>query len=123
MSDQNLLRTSLLPGIWKNINDNARHLDQFRLFEIGRAIHPDREVPRFTAALFSKEEAVSGLLEERQQHLHPHAGLRRYNARGDCDGRQMARGVDQDDLRGTGRCGGDDHLDHQLQDGRSNALA
>ena len=39
-SDQNLLRTSLLPGIWKNINDNARHFDHFRLFEIGRAIHP-----------------------------------------------------------------------------------
>jgi phenylalanyl-tRNA synthetase beta chain len=61
-SDQNLLRTSLLPGIWKNINDNVRHFDQFRLFEIGRAIHPDREVPRFAAALFSKED-VSGLFE------------------------------------------------------------
>jgi phenylalanyl-tRNA synthetase beta chain len=60
-SDQNLLRTSLLPGICKNINDNARHFDHFRLFEIGRAIHPDREVPRFAAALFSKEE--SGLFE------------------------------------------------------------
>jgi phenylalanyl-tRNA synthetase beta chain len=62
-SDQNLLRTSLLPGMWKNINDNARHFDQFRLFEIGRAIHPDREVPHFAAALFSKEESVSGLFE------------------------------------------------------------
>jgi len=62
-SDQNLLRTSLLPGIWKNINDNARHFDEFRLFEIGRAIHPDREVPHFTAALYAKDEGVSGLLE------------------------------------------------------------
>ena len=68
-SDQNLLRTSLLPGIWKNINDNARHFDQFRLFEIGRAIHPDREVPRFTAALYAKDggaakdDGASGLLE------------------------------------------------------------
>lgn len=62
-SDQNLLRTSLLPGIWKNINDNARHFDQFRLFEIGRAIHPGREVPHFAAAMFSKEEDVSGLFE------------------------------------------------------------
>jgi len=61
-SDQNLLRTSLLPGIWKNINDNARHFDQFRLFEIGRAIHPGREVPHFAAAMFSKED-VSGLFE------------------------------------------------------------
>ena len=62
-SDQNLLRTSLLPGIWKNINDNARHFDQFRLFEIGRAIHPDREVPRFTAAVYSKDDGVPGLFE------------------------------------------------------------
>ena len=62
-SDQNLLRTSLLPGIWKNINDNARHFDQFRLFEIGRAIHPDCEVQRFAAAVFSKDDGGSGLFE------------------------------------------------------------
>jgi len=62
-SDQNLLRTSLLPGIWKNINDNARHLEQFRLFEIGRAIYPDREVLRFAAALYSKDDGVAGLFE------------------------------------------------------------
>jgi phenylalanyl-tRNA synthetase beta chain len=63
VSDQNLLRTSLLPGIWKNINDNARHFDQFRLFEIGRAIHPDREVPRFAAALYTKDDGASALFE------------------------------------------------------------
>jgi len=62
-SDQNLLRTSLLPGIWKNVNDNARHFDEFRLFEIGRAIHPDREVPRFTAALYAKDDGVPALFE------------------------------------------------------------
>jgi phenylalanyl-tRNA synthetase beta chain len=62
-SDQNLLRTSLLPGIWKNINDNARHFDQFRLFEIGRAIHPDGEVPRFAAAHYAKDDGASGLFE------------------------------------------------------------
>lgn len=63
VSDQNLLRTSLLPGIWKNVNDNARHFDQFRLFEIGRAIYPDREVPHFAAATFAKDDGASGLLE------------------------------------------------------------
>jgi phenylalanyl-tRNA synthetase beta chain len=63
VSDQNLLRTSLLPGIWKNINDNARHFDQFRLFEIGRAIYPDREVPHFTAALYAKDDGASSLFE------------------------------------------------------------
>jgi phenylalanyl-tRNA synthetase beta chain len=62
-SDQSLLRTSLLPGIWKNIHDNARHFDQFRLFEIGRAIHPDREVPRFAAAVYTKDDGAPGLFE------------------------------------------------------------
>jgi phenylalanyl-tRNA synthetase beta chain len=62
-SDQNLLRTSLLPGIWKNINDNARHFDQFRLFEIGRAIYSDGEKPHFAAAIYSKDDGVSGLFE------------------------------------------------------------
>jgi len=62
-SDQNLLRTTLLPGIWKNLNANARHFDEFRLFEIGRAIHPDREVPRFAAAIYAKDDAAPGLFE------------------------------------------------------------
>ena len=54
--DQSLLRTSLLPGIWKNIVENAKHCDDFRLFEIGREIHkraeglPD-EVPHLVAAI------------------------------------------------------------------------
>src|ERR1700733_11514514 len=38
-SDQTLLRASLLPAIAKNILDNSRHLQNFRLFEIGREIH------------------------------------------------------------------------------------
>jgi phenylalanyl-tRNA synthetase beta chain len=68
-SDQNLLRSSLLPGIWKNVEDNARHFESFRLFEIGKDIFPDREVPHFTAALFAKDlngkddGGVAGLLE------------------------------------------------------------
>jgi hypothetical protein len=63
VADQNLLRTSLLPGIWKNIGDNTRHFDSFRLFEIGREVHPDGEVPHFVAALFAKNDGVAGLLE------------------------------------------------------------
>jgi len=62
-SDQNLLRTSLLPGIWKNINDNARHFDQFRLFEIGRAIHPDEEVPHFAAAMYVRDDGAPAIFE------------------------------------------------------------
>jgi phenylalanyl-tRNA synthetase beta chain len=63
IADQNLMRTSLLPGIWKNIGDNTRHFDAFRLFEIGREVHPDREVPHLVAALFAKDDGVGGLLE------------------------------------------------------------
>ena len=37
------LRRSLLPGLYKNIVDNVRHYSEFRLFEIGAEIHPNRE--------------------------------------------------------------------------------
>lgn len=62
-SDQNLLRASLLPGIWKNVSDNARHFDSFRLFEIGKEIFANREAPRFAAAIFAKDNGVAGLME------------------------------------------------------------
>ncbi len=62
-SGQTMLRNSLLPGIWKNLNDNARNFDSFRLFEIGREIHPDRESPHFVAAIFAKDDGIAGLLE------------------------------------------------------------
>jgi phenylalanyl-tRNA synthetase beta chain len=54
-ADQNYLRPSLLPGILKNIEDNARHFDSFRFFEIGNEIHADDETPHFVAVIFSKE--------------------------------------------------------------------
>ena len=59
-SDQTMLRTSLLPGIRKNILENSRRLNSFRLFEIGREIHrrgeglPD-EVPHFAAAIYERD--------------------------------------------------------------------
>lgn len=59
-ASQNYLRPSLLPGILKNIEDNARHLDSFRFFEIGNEIHADHETPHFAAVIFSKE---TGILE------------------------------------------------------------
>jgi phenylalanyl-tRNA synthetase beta chain len=63
VSDQNFLRASLLPGIWKNIRDNAKNFDSFRLFEIGGEIHRDFERPHFVAALFAKDDGKAGLLE------------------------------------------------------------
>jgi phenylalanyl-tRNA synthetase beta chain len=62
-SDQRLMRASLLPGICKNINDNLRHFDEFRLFEIGREIHTTCEIPHLAAAIYAKDEGVAGLLE------------------------------------------------------------
>jgi phenylalanyl-tRNA synthetase beta chain len=82
-ADQNLLRSSLLPGIWKNVRDNARHFDSFRLFEIGREIHPEREVPHLTAAIFAKDGGREALLELKRlaQCLHPEAEARPAAAR------------------------------------------
>ncbi len=34
------LRRSLLPGVFRNIVYNVRHFREFRLFEIGKEIHP-----------------------------------------------------------------------------------
>jgi phenylalanyl-tRNA synthetase beta chain len=62
-ADQNLLRRSLLPGIWKNIGSNARHFESFRLFEIGKEINPDGEAPHFAAAIYAKDDGTAGLLE------------------------------------------------------------
>lgn len=62
-SDQHLMRASLIPGIWKNVNENLKRFDSFRLFEIGREIHKDREIPHFAAALYAKDDGVAGLFE------------------------------------------------------------
>jgi phenylalanyl-tRNA synthetase beta chain len=62
-TDQNLLRSSLLPGIWKNVRDNARHFENFRLFEIGHEVHPDHETPHFAAAIFAKDDGKAALFE------------------------------------------------------------
>jgi phenylalanyl-tRNA synthetase beta chain len=83
-SDQNFLRVSLLPGIWKNIQDNARNFDSFRVFEIGREIHPNHETPHFAAALFAKDDGAAGLLELKRlaECLLPGVSVRPAGARG-----------------------------------------
>jgi phenylalanyl-tRNA synthetase beta chain len=67
-SDQSLMRSSLLPGIRRNIQDNSRHFSSFRLFEIGMEIHPrpdalPDEIPTFVAALYSKGNGEANLFE------------------------------------------------------------
>jgi len=68
-SDQTLMRMSLLPGVWKNILDNSRHFSSFKLFEIGREIHPSRgilpdEIPHLAAAIYAREGDGSSSLFE-----------------------------------------------------------
>ena len=68
-SDQELMRASLLPGIWKNITENARHRESFRLFEIGVEIHKlsealPHEIPHLVAALYDRYgDGGTGLFE------------------------------------------------------------
>jgi phenylalanyl-tRNA synthetase beta chain len=70
-SDQELMRASLLPGIWKNITENARHRESFRLFEIGLEIHKTGrpgglpyETQHLVAAIFDRHgDGTSGLFE------------------------------------------------------------
>ena len=68
-SEQTLMRLSLLPGVHKNICDNARFYDEFRLFEIGNEIHKregrelPREVPHLMAAVFTRGGGGEALFE------------------------------------------------------------
>jgi phenylalanyl-tRNA synthetase beta chain len=68
-ADQNLLRASLLPNIWKNIAENGKHFDSFRLFEIGQEIHKRAagladEAPHLVAAMYSKsDDGIANLFE------------------------------------------------------------
>ncbi len=70
-SNQALMRTSLLPGIWANVLENAKHRESFRLFEIGLEIHKaadpaalPSEVPHLVAALYQRHgDGASGLFE------------------------------------------------------------
>ncbi|QOY91769.1 phenylalanine--tRNA ligase subunit beta [Paludibaculum fermentans] len=68
-SEQSLMRLSLLPGIHRNIVENAKRYEEFRLFEIGNEIHKrgpgelPNEVPHLMAALYSKGDGKAGLFE------------------------------------------------------------
>lgn len=67
--EQGLMRLSLVPNIWRNITENAKHFERFRLFEIGYEIRkrasgelPD-EVPHLAAAIYSREDGQDGIYE------------------------------------------------------------
>lgn len=68
-SEQSLMRLSLLPGIHRNIAENAKRFEEFRLFEIGNEIHKrgpgelPNEVPHLMAVLYTKGDGQAALLE------------------------------------------------------------
>jgi len=72
-SDQGLMRVSLIPRIVQNIDDNARHMGEFRLFEVGNEIHRrpqgsednlPHEIPHLAAAVYAREgDGQAGLFE------------------------------------------------------------
>jgi phenylalanyl-tRNA synthetase beta chain len=68
-SDQALMRRSLLPGVWANVLENAKHLDNFRVFEIGLEILGQgsglpTETPHLVAAVYAREgDGAAGLFE------------------------------------------------------------
>ncbi|HTX34769.1 MAG TPA: phenylalanine--tRNA ligase subunit beta, partial [Bryobacteraceae bacterium] len=68
-SDQALMRQSLLPGIWKNVTENAKHREAFRIFEIGLEIHKraeglPAEIPHLVAAIYDRAgDGSAGLFE------------------------------------------------------------
>jgi phenylalanyl-tRNA synthetase beta chain len=60
-SDQSLLRTTLLHGILKNFEENRKHFDEFRFFEIGKEIHKQAEgLPQEQGHLAAGIYAASG---------------------------------------------------------------
>jgi phenylalanyl-tRNA synthetase beta chain len=87
-SDQSLMRRSLLPEIWKNIKENSKHLERFRLFEIGREVHKQLEglpieVPHLIAAAYAREDGEAELMELKRvaSHLMPGCEVRPAAAR------------------------------------------
>ena len=77
-SDQGLMRRSLIAGIRRNIEQNSKHFEQFRLFEIGREIHPraeglPEEIPHLAAAVCARDDGAAGILELKRvaEHLMP----------------------------------------------------
>jgi phenylalanyl-tRNA synthetase beta chain len=67
-ADQNFMRSTLLLGIWKNLQENSKHCDSFRFFEIGMEIHknpeglPD-EIPHLAAAVYTKHDGEASLFD------------------------------------------------------------
>lgn len=67
--DLNLLRRSLAPRIGENVEENRKHFDTFRLFEIGREVHPSRgelpqELTQLAAACYRRQDDGGDAINE-----------------------------------------------------------
>ena len=68
-ADQSLMRRSLLPGIFANIEENSKHFASFRLFEVGNEIYKSAgelpaQIQHLTAVVFNREgDGTAGLFE------------------------------------------------------------
>jgi phenylalanyl-tRNA synthetase beta chain len=88
-SDQALMRRSLIPGLRKNILENSKHRESFRIFEIGLEIHPadpglPQEIPHLAAAIYDRYgDGAAGLFELKHatECLMPGARTRPADAR------------------------------------------
>ena len=77
------LRRSLLPGLYKNILSNVRHYPEFRLFEIGKEIHPSagpdlpKEIVHAAGVLYTTHGNVQDFFELKRvvECVFPGAGL------------------------------------------------
>jgi phenylalanyl-tRNA synthetase beta chain len=90
-AEQGLMRRSLVPGIFKNLRENARHLESFRLFEIGREVHSEQrlagglptEITHLAVAMYAREGGERNLFELKRvaECLMPGAEVRPAEAR------------------------------------------
>lgn len=67
-AEQKLLRRSLIPLIYRNLLENSKHFESFRLFEIGWEIHKQpaglpREAPHLAAAIYARQDGEEHLYE------------------------------------------------------------
>ncbi|MBM3757412.1 MAG: phenylalanine--tRNA ligase subunit beta, partial [Acidobacteria bacterium] len=101
---QELMRSSLLPSVLKNIEHNRLNFDEFRFFEIGREIHKrtnslPEEIPHCAIVFYTKDgDGRAGLDElkriagmevrpaEPHVYEHPHRAADLYY-QGECVGR------------------------------------
>ncbi|MDX1981856.1 MAG: phenylalanine--tRNA ligase subunit beta [Bryobacteraceae bacterium] len=86
--EQGLLRRTLIPGLWKNIQENGKHFASFRLFEVGFEIHKragslPEEAPHLAAAMYSRQGGTETLFEVKRlaECLMPGCELRPAQAR------------------------------------------